>query len=609
MHSPKKFGHYIHLYFCNQVIKMRLSFFSILFLIFKDTPSQTFNGTNYPKNYFSRPLNIPVSLAGNFGALRTNHYHMGLDFRTQQRENLPVTAAAEGYISHIKTEPYGYGNAIYITHPNGLVTLYAHLNSFYTALENYVITKQYADKKWHQDFDMPPGLFKVKKGQFIGYSGNTGSSEGPHLHFEIRDSTTGNNLNPLLFGLGVSDKIPPVFNRLAFYNRNESIYENAPFFAKIKKVKRKNKVIANAYETIDSVIKIPLGKFSLGIGAEDKTDESFMFGIYRAELYLDSNIQCAFSMNNFSYDDSRYINAGIDYSTRYDGGPYLQHLSKLPGNRIGIFDTAAGNGVLQLNDDTIHNVQIIIKDVMGNRSTLQLKVQIDSQASFSKYDRSAAVKKLDPNKMDWFEYDAFSVKLHQTSLYDTVYVGYNNQPKQMPYVSAIHNFSDYHIPVHDSFVVRIKAKENLPDSVKQKTVMLMRSGRKFDVQKGNWKGDWVEAKWWNFGQFFLWRDSVKPMLTPVNVYDSAVFIKDRKLVFNAKDEIGDLQSFEGFIDGAWVIFKQNDNTYTYNFDNYCLPGWHTLKAIVTDVAGNTKEYSCTFHNGIVPKPEIAAGEQ
>ncbi len=225
---------------------MRLYIFSIFFLLFTQAPAQTFTGTNYPKNYFSRPLNIPVSLAGNFGALRSNHYHMGLDFRTQQRENLPVMAAAEGSISRIKTEPYGYGNAIYITHPNGLVTLYAHLNNFYTALENYVIAKQYADKKWHQDFDVPPGLFTVKKGQFIAYSGNTGSSEGPHLHFEIRDKKTGNNLNPLLFGLGVGDNIPPVFNRLALYNRNETIYENAPLFAKIKKVKRKNKIIPNA---------------------------------------------------------------------------------------------------------------------------------------------------------------------------------------------------------------------------------------------------------------------------------------------------------------------------------------------------------------------------
>jgi Peptidase family M23 len=588
---------------------MRLPIFSIFFLLFTQAQAQTLTGTNYPKNYFNKPLNIPVSLAGNFGALRSNHYHMGLDFRTQQRENLPVMAAAEGYISRIKTEPYGYGNAIYITHPNGLVTLYAHLNSFYAALENYVIAKQCADKKWHQDFDVPPGLFVVKKGQFIAYSGNTGSSEGPHLHFEIRDKKNGNNLNPLLFGLGVGDNIPPVFNRLALYNRNETIYENAPLFVKIKKVKRKNKIIPNAYESMDSVIKIPLGKFSFGIGAEDKTNESFMFGIYRAELYVDSILQCAFSMNNFSYDDSRYINAGIDYSTRYDGGPYIQHLCQLPGNRIGIFDTDAGNGVLQLNDDTIHSVQIIIKDVMGNRSSLQLKMQRDSLAAFNKYERSAVAKKLDPNKNEVFENDAFSVKFHQTSLYDTVYATYSTQPKQMPYVSAIHSFSDYHTPVHDSIVVSIKAKANLPDSVKQKTVMLLRSGRKFDVQKGSWKGDWVEAKWWNFGQFFLWKDTIKPILTPVNVYDSAVFIKDRKLVFNAKDEIGDLQCFEGFIDGAWVIFKQNDNTYTYSFDDRCLPGWHTLKAVATDAAGNTKEYTCTFHNGIVPKPEPLAIEQ
>lgn len=572
-------------------------------------PSLSFAQNNYPKSYFRRPLNIPVSLAGNFGALRSNHYHMGLDFRTQQRENLAVIAAADGYISHIKTEPYGYGNAIYITHPNGLVTLYAHLNTFYDALSIYVKAKQYADKKWHQDADIPQGLFKVTKGQFIGWSGNTGSSEGPHLHFEIRDSKTGNNLNPLLFGLGIEDNISPAIYRLALYNRNETMYANAPVFEKIKKKKLRNKVINNEYETIDTLMKVPLGKFSLGIGAEDKTNESFMFGIYRAELYVDSILQCAFTMNNFSYEESRYINAGIDYSTRYNGGPYLQHLSQLPGNHLNIFDKEAGNGILELQDDTIHKVQIVIKDVMGNKSQLQFKIQRDSLVEFPKNETGDAAIQLQPNSKTTFNKEHFKIEINEASLYDSVNAVYVIQPKQMPYVSAIHSFGNYTIPVHDSILISIKAKPNLPDSIKDKTVMLLRSGRKFDVQKGTWDGDWAVAKWWNFGDYFLWRDTIKPLLVPVNLYDSAVFIKDRKLVFNAKDEIGDLQLFEGFIDGEWVVFSQKNNTYTYNFDDHCTTGWHLIQAVATDAAGNQSAFSGHFHNGILPKPSLPVSEQ
>ncbi len=146
---------------------------------------------NYPQGYFRDPLNIPIQLAANFGELRTDHFHMGLDIRTQSKENLPVYAAADGYVSRIKIEKYGYGRAIYINHPNGYTTLYAHLNSFYPQLEQYLKNKQYKDEKWEQDFELPANMFPVIKGQFIASSGNTGGSAGPHLHFEIRDTKTG----------------------------------------------------------------------------------------------------------------------------------------------------------------------------------------------------------------------------------------------------------------------------------------------------------------------------------------------------------------------------------------------------------------------------------
>src|SRR3954451_17526096 len=147
-----------------------------------------FSSDVYPQGYFRNPLGIPIQLAANFGELRTNHFHMGFDIRTQQRENLPVYAAAQGYVSRIKIEKSGFGRAIYISHPNGYTTLYAHLNDFYEELNSYVKDKQYADKQWEQEIDLKPNQFPVEKGQIIAYSGNTGGSEGPHLHFEIRDT-------------------------------------------------------------------------------------------------------------------------------------------------------------------------------------------------------------------------------------------------------------------------------------------------------------------------------------------------------------------------------------------------------------------------------------
>ena len=149
---------------------------------------QLFQTPSYPQNEFRNPLGIPIRLAANFGELRANHYHMGLDIRTDHRENLPVYAVSDGYIYRIKIEPFGFGQAIYIRHTNGFVSLYAHLNAFYPALASYTKQKQYEMQRWDVSLDLPPGFLTVKKGDLIAYSGNMGGSQGPHLHFEIRTS-------------------------------------------------------------------------------------------------------------------------------------------------------------------------------------------------------------------------------------------------------------------------------------------------------------------------------------------------------------------------------------------------------------------------------------
>src|SRR5687768_16097598 len=196
--------------------------FSVSFVIAQPPSSP------YPKGYFRNPVSIPMSLSGNFGELRSNHYHMGLDIRTNKRENLPVVAAAEGYIAKVKIEAGGFGRAIYINHPNGYTTLYAHLNNFNSALEAYIKRRQYELESWSVYIDIPPDAFPVRKGDFIAYSGNTGGSQAPHLHFEIRTTSTDVNVNPLLFGFSLPDNVKPRISRLAIYDRTKSVYEQSP---------------------------------------------------------------------------------------------------------------------------------------------------------------------------------------------------------------------------------------------------------------------------------------------------------------------------------------------------------------------------------------------
>ena len=215
-------------------------FFIFLFFCFT-TYAQVFPVKNYPKGYFIYPVEARIGLAANFGELRANHYHMGLDCRTDQVENKIVKAAAAGYIARVSVAPFGFGRAIYINHPNGLTTLYGHLNNFYPELEKYVKDKQYELESWPVSLDIPVGLFPVKQGQFIAYSGNTGGSQGPHCHFEIRDTKTDKVLNPLLFGFPIPDNVPPTIVRLYMYDRCKSTYSQSPQLIGIKKINGKLK--------------------------------------------------------------------------------------------------------------------------------------------------------------------------------------------------------------------------------------------------------------------------------------------------------------------------------------------------------------------------------
>src|SRR4051812_46271704 len=189
----------------------------------------------YPQGYFRNPLDIPMQLVANFGEIRANHWHMGLDIRTNHKVNQPVHAAAEGYIARVSVEPGGFGQAIYINHPNGYTTLYGHLNSFFPALAAYVKEQQYGKESWRINLTIPPEMFPVKKGTLIALSGSTGASEGPHVHFEIRDTKTENCLNPLMFGFPIPDAVPPTISRLAMYDRNKSSYDQSPQFLGLKR--------------------------------------------------------------------------------------------------------------------------------------------------------------------------------------------------------------------------------------------------------------------------------------------------------------------------------------------------------------------------------------
>jgi hypothetical protein len=557
----------------------------ILLLLLKSSTlvAQLFPPASYPQGYFRNPLDIPMRLAGNFGELRPNHYHMGLDIKTNARENLPVYAAADGYISRIKIEPYGFGRAIYITHPNGFTTLYAHLNTFNPTLEKWVKDQQYQLQSWKVLLELSADLFPVKKGDFLAYSGNTGGSQAPHVHFEIRRTNGDVNVNPFLFGFPVPDNVPPKLLRLAVYDRTRSVYEQSPRVFPVRAIS------ASTYMPTPTVITVSSPLVSFAIGAWDtQTGSSNLNGIYESTLLVDEEPVIAFRMDNISYNDTRDLNAHIDFKTKFQGGPYLQHLTELPGYTNAIYRHNKNNGAIDVSDGAVHSVSIVVKDASGNASTLNYKIQYngaDPEIS------SPSAKKFYPQMMDGFESPECEFYIGERCLYDSVHIRYSKSANtNSQVISSIHAIGAPYIPLRDSMLVRIQPTRTITDAERSRTVMQWFTGTKEDVLKVQWQGNWASARFRDFGNYQLVVDTAPPVIVPIGFTNRSNLSKATRIAFTVTDNLEKIKNVRAELDGQWLRFTNDKGkTFLYFFDEKCMSGQHELMIRAEDEAGNVTE--------------------
>ncbi|MBI3883408.1 MAG: M23 family metallopeptidase, partial [Sphingobacteriales bacterium] len=548
--------------------------------------AQVFPAKNYPQGYFQWPIAAKVGLAANFGELRPNHYHMGLDCRSDQVENRPVYAAAEGYIAKVRIDPSGFGRCIMINHPNGLTTLYAHLNDFDPAIEKYVKEQQYKLQSWKVLLDIPAHLLPVKKGQFIAYSGNTGGSQGPHLHFEIRDTKTDKVLNPLLFGFPVADNIAPDILRLAVYDRSISTYEQTPRIYALRKVN-------GVYVPTPSLIIAHSDKISFAITAYDRYSGSTnQNGIYEAVLYDDEKAVVGFQLDSITYDETRYLNAHIDYKLKLSGGPYVQHLSKLPGYPDnGIYKQISGDGVIQLKDNNVHSIEINVKDVNGNTSVVAFATKRDLINDVNIPNPFIKTNEFYPGFVNVFENAEVRFHMPENALYDSL----RFTIKQTPAINGntVYELKNGNVPVQCYFPVSIK-REVAPQYFNKIMMESFWGGKNNFCKAEPLKDNWYKGSFRAFGNYRLIIDTLPPTITSIGFRNGMNCKGISRLAFIVIDNTEEL-NFTAILDGNWLRFSNDKGrTFIYKFDEKCMPGEHELKIRAEDLVGNVTEKVYNF---------------
>jgi murein DD-endopeptidase MepM/ murein hydrolase activator NlpD len=559
-----------------------LTSFFLFFTLF--LYAQVFPEKNYPSNYFHYPLNIPLKLNANFGEMRPNHFHMGLDLFTLRKENLPVLAPADGWISKIKIDPNGFGNAIYVSHPNGFTTLYAHMNTFPPGTAQAIKEAQYAKQKWNGDVDFQKNQFPVKKGQLIGYSGNTGASAGPHVHYEIRRTNDDACLNALLFHR-VYDVTPPDITKLAVYDRNKSTYEQFPRNVGLVRA-------AGGYTISGNTLTVNSNRISFAIVATDRiTGVPNSNGIFEALVYMDDEPVSGFQIDGVDYLQTRYLNAHIDYRIKTSGGSYYQHLSPLPGDQLPIYFKKE-DGLIYLNDTLSHTIKIAVKDANGNTSLLRFNVKRTATTSLVN-DVYKDSRYMLPNQINIFETADVQLVSTVKSFYDAFRFNYNYKTSAAA-VSNVHVMHTPMIPVHDSMMFRIKPNKQITESGRNRVIMIKTARGKTVIERAVLVKGWYEAKFREFGEFWLEVDEAPPTIALAGVNDGGVIGNNALITVTVADNKKELRSFRAELDGEWLLFSGLGPVFRYRVDEHCPEGDHELKLIAEDEAGNITQRIIRF---------------
>ncbi len=546
--------------------------------------------------YFNAPLDIPLVLAGNYGEIRSAHFHGGIDIKTQQVEGKAVLAADSGYVFRIAVQSGGYGHAIYLRHPSGLVTVYGHLKRFAPPVEAWVKSQQYRKKSFEVNLSPGGKQFVFRKGEVIGYSGNTGSSGGPHLHFEIRDNSASIPFNGLKYSFPIKDLVKPKIDWLCIYPLDDSSSVNGLNKKLLLPVSvLKNNLYIKANSPIVS------GNIGFGIVTYDLLNNALnKCEPYSMSLYEDSVLHFRCVIDSIPFSQTGYVASHIDYDEKIRSGRVIQKMFVDPNNDLRIYKKAINRGIIHFSDSLEHNMIISVADAYDNQTDL-----IFSVLSSADKGPVASLPK-DTNIVSRFYYD--SVNVYETpevrvvvpkdGLYDNINFHFSKTETDSGKYSSVFSIGGEEIPLKKAFILSIKPK-NLPPNLRSKAGItgIGIKGNQIS-QGGSYRNGFVTTRVKSFGRFFISVDTLAPTVRTSGFRQGAKYTDGQVLSFRIRDTGTGIAKYSGYIDQQWALFEydgKNDHLY-YRIDGTKIQKGktHTLEIIVADDRENFTRFESTF---------------
>jgi hypothetical protein len=547
------------------------------------------------RNSFSMPLSVIQGITGSFGEIRVDHFHSGVDLRTDNKIGKEVRATFDGYISRIKVSPVGFGKAIFVDHPNGLTTVYGHLDRYSDKINRYIKNIQYRSKSFDVEVFPKPTEIPIKKGDLLGYSGNSGGSFGPHLHYEVRTSVDQRPLNPIPKYIKLVDSIPPFIKSLHFYRLDSTSYANG--------YSRKSDVSViknhNVY-TINTKIEA-CGKIGIGIDVLDKINsQSTQCGFKSITLTVNNKVVYRLTLDQFSFAETRYVNSIIDYPTRYTTNKEIVKLFAEPCNFFSGLHDLFKKGILTIEPDSLYKIVILVADASSNTSKLSFNLKgisapINTQSKKSISPKTVLLSCMIENSI---VNDTFTLQIPKYSLYNNLYFEHSCLSLLEYKYSSLVKLHNPLTPLHQKVIFDLKAT-NIPTKYQSKALLAtIGSDKKISAAGGDWKNGYVRGYITAFGDYFITLDTIAPEIKPINIKQGSTMTGIDGIRLTVTDEFSGIKKVDGYIDGNWVLFdydKKNNLIY-YQFDRELLVAnkSHTLEIVATDTKDNISRFNCDF---------------